>query len=246
MSHYVRSLLLKILKQGPIPQHIGFIMDGNRRFARRMNYKQVVEGHSMGSDKLQEALNICFYLGVKAVTIYAFSIENFKRPKEEVDMLMELVKTQFIEVYSSHLINKYDLCVRILGNISLLPIDVQEAAKKAVDTTKHNTGTILNVCVPYTSRDEITSSIKSVIKSVENGHMQIRDINEEAIEKCLYTYGSPPLNHLIRTSGEIRLSDFLLWQCHKNCYIHFVDCFWPEFSLWEMLKIILEYQFGYN
>ncbi|KAF0474160.1 Di-trans-poly-cis-decaprenylcistransferase [Gigaspora margarita] len=219
-SHHVQSLLLKILKQGPIPQHIGFIMDGNRRFARKMNYKQVVEGHFMGYDKLQE---------------------------EEVDTLMELAKTKFIELCEkSHLVNKYDLCVRILGNIALLPVDVQDAAKKAVETTKNNTGSILNICVPYTSRDEITSSIKSVIKSVENGHMQIRDINEEIIEKCLYTYGSPPLNILIRTSGEIRLSDFLLWQCHKNCYIHFVDCFWPEFSLWEMLPIILEYQLSHN
>ncbi|KAF0474159.1 Di-trans-poly-cis-decaprenylcistransferase [Gigaspora margarita] len=246
-SHHVQSLLLKILKQGPIPQHIGFIMDGNRRFARKMNYKQVVEGHFMGYDKLQEVLNICLHLGVKVVTIYAFSIENFKRPKEEVDTLMELAKTKFIELCEkSHLVNKYDLCVRILGNIALLPVDVQDAAKKAVETTKNNTGSILNICVPYTSRDEITSSIKSVIKSVENGHMQIRDINEEIIEKCLYTYGSPPLNILIRTSGEIRLSDFLLWQCHKNCYIHFVDCFWPEFSLWEMLPIILEYQLSHN
>ncbi|CAG8815943.1 5167_t:CDS:2, partial [Gigaspora rosea] len=97
MSHHVQSLLVKILKQGPIPQHLGFIMDGNRRFARKMNYKQVFEGHFMGSDNLQEALNICFHLGVKVVTIYAFSIENFKRPKEEVDMLMELGKTKFIE-----------------------------------------------------------------------------------------------------------------------------------------------------
>ncbi|CAG8699504.1 932_t:CDS:2 [Dentiscutata erythropus] len=247
ISHHAQSLLIKILKQGPIPQHLGFIMDGNRRFARKMNYKQVVEGHFMGYDKLQEVLDICLHLGVKVVTIYAFSIENFKRPKEEVDTLMELAKNKFVELCEkSQLVNKYDVCVRILGNIALLPVDVQEAAKKAVDATKHNTGSILNICVPYTSKDEITSSIKSVIKSVENGHMQIRDINEEIIENYLYTYGSPLLDILIRTSGEIRLSDFLLWQCHKNCYIHFVNCFWPEFSLWEMLPIILEYQLNYK
>ncbi|CAG8609064.1 20505_t:CDS:2 [Racocetra persica] len=247
VSNHVQSLLIKILKQGPIPQHLGFIMDGNRRFARKMNYKQVFEGHFMGYDKLQEVLDICLRFGVKAVTIYAFSIENFKRPKEEVDTLMELAKTKLAELCEkSQLVNKYNVCVKVLGNIALLPADVQEAAKKAIDTTKHNSGPLLNICVPYTSRDEITSSVKSVIKSVENDHIQIKDINEEILEEYLYTHGSPPLDILIRTSGEIRLSDFLLWQCHKNCYIHFVNCFWPEFSIWDMLPIILEYQLSYD
>ncbi|CAG8782659.1 20594_t:CDS:2 [Cetraspora pellucida] len=247
VSHHVQSLLINILKQGPMPQHLGFIMDGNRRFARKMNYEQVVEGHFMGYDKLQEVLDICLHLGIKVVTIYAFSIENFKRPKEEVDTLMKLAKAKFTELCEkSQLVNKYDICVKVLGNIALLPADVQKVARKAIDTTKHNSGPLLNICVPYTSRDEIASSIKSVIKSVENGHVQIRDINEEILEEYLYTHGSPPLDILIRTSGEIRLSDFLLWQCHKNCYIHFVNCYWPEFSLWEMLPIILEYQLSYD
>ncbi|CAG8652173.1 4945_t:CDS:2, partial [Acaulospora morrowiae] len=131
-------------------------------------------------------------------------------------------------------------------NMSYLSPDLREVMEKAVETTKDNIGPTLNVCFPYTSRDELTTSIKKIVKMVEKDQLKIKDIDENLIEQNLFTHGSPPLEVLIRTSGEIRLSDFLLWQCHQNCYIYFVKCYWPEFSFWEMLPIILDYQVNYE
>ncbi|RIA93268.1 Uncharacterized protein C4D7.04c [Glomus cerebriforme] len=241
LTKKVHEFLIKILKHGTIPQHIGIIMDGNRRFARKINV-QTTEGHYMGFVKMEEVLDICLQLGIKAVTVYAFSIENFKRPKEEVDALMQLAKTKLIELCQSQMVKKYGVCVRILGNMSYVSQDLRNVIEEAIEMTKDNDRSILNVCFSYTSRDEITNSVKSIVKMVENKQIQIEDIDENLIEQCLFTHGCPPLEILIRTSGEIRLSDFLLWQCHQNCYIHFENCYWPEFSIWKMLQIILEYQ----
>ncbi|GBB85669.1 hypothetical protein RclHR1_12150004 [Rhizophagus clarus] len=241
LSKHFHEFLIKILRYGKIPRHIGFIMDGNRRFARKINV-QTTEGHYMGFLKMEEVLDICLQLGVKVVTVYAFSIENFKRPKEEVDALMHLAKTKLIELCQSQTVKKYGVCVRILGNMSYVSQDLREVIEEAVEMTKDNNRSILNVCFSYTSRDEITNSVKTIVKMVENKQIQVEDIDENLIEKCLFTHGCPPLEILIRTSGEIRLSDFLLWQCHQDCHIHFENCYWPEFSIWKMLQIILEYQ----
>ncbi|EXX78025.1 Rer2p [Rhizophagus irregularis DAOM 197198w] len=155
---------------------------------------------------------------------------------------MHLAKTKLIELCQSKTVKKYGVCVRILGNMSYVSQDLREVIEEAVEMTKNNNRSILNVCFSYTSRDEITNSVKSIVKMVENKQIQVGDINENLIEQCLFTHGCPPLEILIRTSGEIRLSDFLLWQCHQDCYIHFENCYWPEFSIWKMLQIILEYQ----
>jgi len=160
----LRELLIGSLKCGPIPQHIAFVMDGNRRYAR--NHKlETVQGHHMGFEALARILEVCYKSGVKVVTIYAFSIENFKRSKYEVDGLMDMAKTKLVQM-SQHgeLFDRYGASVRILGDLSLVREDVLEQVHKAVEMTTHNEQAVLNVCFPYTSRDEITHSIRTTVR----------------------------------------------------------------------------------
>ncbi|KAF1977512.1 dehydrodolichyl diphosphate synthetase [Bimuria novae-zelandiae CBS 107.79] len=160
----LRELLIGAIKQGPVPQHVAFVMDGNRRFARE-HHIETVEGHNMGFEALARILEVCYKAGVKVVTIYAFSIENFKRSKHEVDALMELAKLKLGQL-AEHgaLLDRYGAAIRILGNRSLVKPDVIEAIDRAVAITANNKRAILNVCFPYTSRDEITTAIKSTVE----------------------------------------------------------------------------------
>ncbi|KAK5706286.1 cis-prenyltransferase [Elasticomyces elasticus] len=336
----LRELLISTLKCGPIPQHIAFVMDGNRRYARTHKL-ETVEGHHLGFEALAKVLEVCYKSGVKVVTIYAFSIENFKRSKYEVDGLMDMAKLKLVQM-SQHgeLFDRYGASVRILGDKSLVREDVLEQVDRAVEMTKHNDQAVLNVCFPYTSREEITRSIRETVRefstptqrpagkrgfsethvlrnlrrgqlsgiaeeeSVGRGstlRLQHRDevdleeddsssvmseqdldaasalhaessqtshspsptlkpandaltrrrqqhlpdpetLTEEHLDKNTYTYPAPPLDLLVRTSGVYRLSDFMLWQCHENTEIKFLDCLWPEFDLWQFLPVLLEWQ----
>jgi ditrans,polycis-polyprenyl diphosphate synthase len=160
----LRETLIGSLKCGPIPQHIAFVMDGNRRYARK-NKVETVEGHHLGFEALARILEVCYKSGVKVVTIYAFSIENFKRSKYEVDGLMDMAKTKLVQM-SEHgaLFDRYGASVRILGDHSLIREDVLHEVNRAVEMTKHNHETVLNVCFPYTGREEITQSIRETVR----------------------------------------------------------------------------------
>ncbi|WPH00404.1 dehydrodolichyl diphosphate synthase complex subunit [Acrodontium crateriforme] len=160
----LRETLIGSLKCGPIPQHVAFVMDGNRRYAR--NHKlETVEGHHLGFEALAKILEVCYKSGVRVVTIFAFSIENFKRSKYEVDGLMDMAKTKLVQM-SEHgeLFDRYGASVRILGDLSLVREDVLEQVNRAVEMTQHNDQAVLNVCFPYTSREEITHSIRETVK----------------------------------------------------------------------------------
>ncbi|KAK1761051.1 Decaprenyl diphosphate synthase-like protein [Echria macrotheca] len=159
----LRELLIGGLSQGPIPRHVAFVMDGNRRYAR--NHKiETIEGHHLGFEALARVLEICYKCGVKVVTVFAFSIENFNRPKYEVDGLMQLAKVKLEQlIQHGELLDRYGASVRVLGERDLLPPDVLEVIDRAVSTTKHNKECVLNICFPYTSRAEITSAIKSTV-----------------------------------------------------------------------------------
>ena len=161
---HVRELLINGLKQGPIPQHIAFVMDGNRRWARSHKL-ETVEGHHMGFEALARILEVCYKSGVKYVTIYAFSIENFKRSRYEVDGLMDMAKTKLVQM-SQHgeLFERYGAAVRVLGDRSLVRDDVLGQVDRAVDLTRHNSNAVLNVCFPYTGREEITHSIRETVR----------------------------------------------------------------------------------
>lgn len=208
---WCQRLALNVLKCGPIPKHVAFIMDGNRRFATKSNM-QKSEGHSKGFDKLSETLQWCLEVGITEVTVYAFSIENFKRSQEEVDTLMRLAREKFAKLLEERdKLHEKGVCIKIIGNLSLLSDDLQKTIAEAMLLTKDNNTAILNVAFAYTSRDEITHSIKTAVKGVQDNDLSSSDITPEILTECLYTKSSVP-QLLVRTSGETRLSDFLLWQ----------------------------------
>ncbi|EGD91019.1 di-trans,poly-cis-decaprenylcistransferase [Trichophyton rubrum D6] len=360
--YYLRELLIGALRQGPIPQHVAFVMDGNRRFARNQGIERV-EGHNLGFEALAKILEVCYSSGIKVVTIYAFSIENFKRSKYEVDALMEMAKLKLLQL-SEHgeLLERYGASVRVLGRRDQIRPDVLEAVDRTVELTSGNGDAILNICFPYTSRDEITSAVRNTVmeystpldrtqlpavnsprrpfsekrivenirehtpsadprESLSNGsnspvttssanetasdsnsslssattlhlaasgetngssgtgkqrhhHHHERQhrhhhqhataspelytsyppnsdqllfhspetITTQTLSDHMLTAGCPPLDILIRTSGVERLSDFMLWQCHQDTQIVFLDTLWPAFSLWEFLPVIWDWQ----
>ena len=174
---------------------------------------EVGDGHALGFEKLRETLDWCLDLGVETVTVYAFSIENFKRSQEEVDTLMDLAKIKFTQLFQKgDLIQKHGICVRILGDIALLPEDLQRVIARMVNVSKHNTKAVLNVAFPYTSRHEVVDAVKVIADGVQQGKLQQQDISEDLIDRCMYTGDDLIPDMMVRTSGEVRLSDFLLWQ----------------------------------
>ncbi|XP_066573610.1 dehydrodolichyl diphosphate synthase complex subunit DHDDS isoform X1 [Amia ocellicauda] len=233
-----------ILKAGPMPKHIAFIMDGNRRYARKQHVERQ-EGHTQGFDKLAETLRWCLNLEIQEVTVYAFSIENFKRSKEEVDGLMELAKQKFGKLLEEQdNLEKHGVCIRVLGDLSLLPKDLQEVIARAVLATKTHNKCFLNVCFAYTSRHEISNAVREMAWGVEEGLIKPSDVSEFLLSRCLYTGNSPDPDLLIRTSGEVRLSDFLLWQTSYSCLV-FQSILWPEYSFWNLCDAILQYQLSH-
>ncbi|KAJ6016252.1 hypothetical protein N7540_010843 [Penicillium herquei] len=335
----LKELLVGALRQGPIPQHVAFVMDGNRRFARSHGI-ETVEGHNLGFEALARILEVCYKSGVKVVTIYAFSIENFKRSKFEVDALMDMAKVKLSQMAQhGDLLDRYGAKVRVLGRLDLLKPDVLAAVNKAVDLTSRNGDRVLNICFPYTSRDEITGAIRDTVddystplqsngsgrtpfseshiahniraqtlgtrpqdsnsdsgstsaessgheddspsqnehrhRVYESGssfsssttlHLGQQDgqhqksgahesldgdkptfispetISRQILSDHMLTKGTPPLDMLVRTSGVERLSDFMLWQCHENTEVVFLDVLWPEFDLWHFLPVLLGWQ----
>lgn len=237
----VERLIIRLLRQGQIPAHIGFIMDGNRRYARQRQVEKLI-GHSRGFDKLAETLGWCRDLGVRQATIYAFSIENFKRPPDEVAGLMDLFRRQFeklIEEFPKF--DAFQICVRVYGRVDMLPADVQASVAKVVARTAKNDRFYLNVALAYTSRAEICSAIGELKQAVEGGQLKAEEITEETLSGAMYSAGLRDPDILIRTSGEIRLSDFLLWQSAFS-YIFFARELWPDFSIWSLFVGILHYQ----
>ncbi|XP_045401831.1 dehydrodolichyl diphosphate synthase complex subunit DHDDS isoform X4 [Lemur catta] len=200
-----------IIKAGPMPKHIAFIMDGNRRYAKKCQVERQ-EGHSQGFNKLAETLRWCLNLGILEVTVYAFSIENFKRSKSEVDGLMDLARQKFTRLMEEQeKLQKHGVCIRVLGDLHLLPLDLQELIAQAIQATKN-----------YNN-----------------------DISESLLDKCLYTNHSPHPDILIRTSGEVRLSDFLLWQTSHSCLV-FQPVLWPEYTFWNLFEAILQFQMNHS
>ncbi|CAK9441500.1 uncharacterized protein LODBEIA_P53680 [Lodderomyces beijingensis] len=232
----------RVIRSGPTPQHVGIIMDGNRRYARS-HKMEIKEGHSLGFETMANTLELLYESGVTAATVYAFSIENFNRSSFEVKWLMDLAKAKFTQINKNgFLCQDYGIRIKILGNLKLLPPDVLEILHETEEITKHNTRAVLNVCFPYTSRDEMKNAIKNVVEEATRSGIVI---NEKTLENYLYTADSPPLDLLIRTSGTYRLSDFLLWQCTSpDCAVMFVDKLWPEFTPWDMFKILITWGFN--
>jgi undecaprenyl diphosphate synthase len=221
-----------------IPNHVAIIMDGNGRWARKLGMPRIV-GHRSGMKAVKRATIAADELGISILTLYAFSTENWKRPKDEVDYLMSLPQ-EFLAIELDELVEK-NVQVRMMGYTDELPKHTIAAMKEAIERTKHNTGLILNFALNYGSRREITESVKDIAKAVQSGELSVKDITSETFESRLLSAGLPDPDLLIRTSGELRLSNFMLWQTAYS-ELWFTDTLWPDFNKDHLVEAVAEYQ----
>ena len=220
------------------PKHIAIIMDGNRRWAREHNLP-VKMGHKKGADKLREIAKYANKIGIENLTVYAFSTENWKRSKEEVSGLMALLK-QYLNDFLKRA-NTENIKINFIGDINALTKDLQESINKSIERTKSNTGLNLNIAFNYGGRDEIVKATRKIAEKIKKNELDIDDIDEDLISNNLYTYNIPDPDLLIRTSGEIRLSGFLIWQSAYTEFL-FLDKYWPDFTEQDVDVSIEEYK----
>lgn len=221
-----------------MPKHIAIIMDGNRRWAKAQG-KPASFGHKAGAKTLEKIVRYANKIGVEYITVYAFSTENWKRAEDEVRALMMLLQN-YLDDYSKRA-DTENIKVKILGDISALPDGMQKSINKCMERTKNNTGVTFNIALNYGGRDELINAIKNIANEVKNNKIQIEDIKENLVSNYLYSKGQPDPDLLIRTSGELRLSNFLTWQCVYSELL-FIDKNWPDFEEQDLNKAIIEYQ----
>ena len=226
------------------PRHIGIIMDGNRRFARRLRLGTILNGHEKGADKLEDVLNWCEEAGVNVITVWIFSMDNFKRDPEEVEGLMKLFEKKFLELVNHPRIHKNQIRVRSIGQIEALPATVRTAIRNAEEATAHYSRRVLNVGVAYGGREEIVDAFKLYLCEQAAAGKSIDDVSKtvrpEDIAPHLYTSDGPDPDLIIRTSGEVRMSGFLLWQSVYSEF-YFCDTDWPAFRQIDFLRALRAY-----
>lgn len=221
-----------------VPVHLGIIPDGNRRWAKARGLPSF-KGHEAGLNKFKEILNWCRELGIKTVTLYTFSAENFSRSAEEVRFLMKIIKDTLIKFAKSKEVHEDKVRLNVLGNLELLPADVRKAAEKAIESTKSYTNYNLNLAVAYGGRQEILHAAKKIAELVKKGEMESEDINEEIFSKNLYAE-LPDVDLIIRTS-EQRTSNFLPWQSVYSEIVFLKDKMFPELTKEDFVRVIEEY-----
>lgn len=209
-----------------MPRHIAIIMDGNRRWAKS-KMLPVKLGHKQGAETLKKIVRHANKIGLEYITVYAFSTENWKRSKEEVDSLMSLLEN-YLDDFAKEA-DTENIVIRVLGDLTVLSESLQESIKKTVERTKSNTGTIFNIALNYGGRNEIVNAVREISKEVQAGNLKIEDISENIVSEYLYTKNIPDPDLLIRTSGELRLSGFLPWQTVYSEFI-FLEKLWPDFT----------------
>ena len=221
-----------------IPNHIAIIMDGNGRWA---NSKGLVrhQGHKEGKESAKEIVKTCAKLGVKNLTLFAFSTENWKRPKREIDLLMDLLHNSLMSELNE--LKKNNIRLSTIGDISKIPFIVRSFLKKVCDDTKDNNRMTLTLALNYGSRDEIINSVKNIANKVKNNIISPENVDETIINEHLYTRNLPPVDLLIRTSGEQRISNFLLWQI-AYAELYFSEVLWPDFNKEHFEEAITSYQ----
>ena len=221
-----------------MPKHIGFIMDGNRRWAKS-KMLPVKLGHKQGAETLKKITRYANKIGIEILTVFAFSTENWKRSEEEVNALMSLLEN-YLDDFAKEA-DTENIVIRVLGNISEFSESLQESIKRTVKRTETNTGTILNICLNYGGRDEITRAVKDIASEVKSGKIDLNEINEELISNHLYTKNIPDPDLIVRTSGEMRLSGFLIWQSVYS-EVLFLEKLWPDFLPEDLDAAIEEYK----
>jgi tritrans,polycis-undecaprenyl-diphosphate synthase [geranylgeranyl-diphosphate specific] len=236
---YERRLQREVLEED-VPHHVAIIMDGNRRFAREFGLAPN-EGHVKGKEKLEEVMEWCLDLGIKVLTVYAFSTENLLRQADEVKCLMDLFEENFLKLAKDERIHKHHIRLTVIGQIDLLPENVQQAIRTALDATKDYDSYYYNIALAYGSRQEIVQAIRSIAEDVKLGKMEIEGIDERTVSSYMYTAQFPDPDLVLRTSGEERVSNFLLWQLAYS-ELYFTDVYWPGFRKVDFLRAIRTYQ----
>lgn len=221
-----------------VPKHVAVIMDGNGRWAQQKGFMRML-GHKAGVEGLKDIVRAADDLGIQVLTAYAFSTENWKRPQEEVDFLMNLF-SEYLEKEIDAL-DKDHVKIQFIGRIHELAEGLQSEIENAQKRTAANTGLILNLAVNYGSRDEITHSVKIIAQEALSGRLKLEDITEKKVEEYLYTGDLPPVDLVIRTSGDLRISNFLLWQV-AYAEFWFTDINWPDFKPEDLRKAVYDYQ----
>ncbi|MCG8575245.1 MAG: isoprenyl transferase [Flavobacteriales bacterium] len=226
------------LDKNNIPKHVAIIMDGNGRWAKEKGEMRLF-GHATGVEAVREALTAASEIKVDYLTLYAFSTENWNRPKEEVDGLMDLLVTTIANEIES--LNNNDVRLLTIGNTHELPPKCKKELMNAMERTKENKGTTLVLALNYSSKYEIKTAIKTIAEKYKNGEIELTDVTDQLVDEHLFTAGIPDPELMIRTSGEIRISNFLLWQIAYS-ELHFTPIFWPDFKKEDFYKAVYEYQ----
>lgn len=221
-----------------IPQHVAIIMDGNGRWAKQRNMPRTM-GHKAGVETIRRIVKEADRLGIKYITLYAFSTENWKRPKEEVNALMKLL-VQYLKSEVAEL-HKNGVVLKVLGDIEALQKECKKEIEDSIELTKNNTGLVLNVAFNYGGRDEIIKAVKNIVVDVQSEKIDKENINQELFSEYLYTKDSPDPDLIIRPSGEQRISNFLLWQCAYSEF-WYSNVNWPDFSEKDLQQAIYDYQ----
>lgn len=220
-----------------IPQHVAIILDGNGRWAKAKGMPRNY-GHAQGSKNVEKICEEAWRMGIKYLTVYAFSTENWNRPKEEVNALMKLLRNYMKTCLKTAA--KNDMKVRVIGDITKLDEDIQKRILELEEATKNNSGLNFQIAINYGSRDEITRAVRTLAEDVKEGKLMPEEVNEACIERYLDTHDIPDPDLLIRTSGEQRLSNYLLWQLAYTEF-YFTDVYWPDFNREELIKACEKY-----
>lgn len=227
-----------LLKKENLPRHVAIIMDGNGRWAKSQHLPRT-QGHIEGMKRAEEIVDYAHKIGIQVITLYTFSIENWNRPSTEVSLLMNALSNVLKKKIDTF--KKNNIKFQTIGRSERIPQPVMALIKKTTEETKENTGIILNLAFNYGSRTEIVDAVKNIAQTVKNNQQQIEDITIDTISRSLYTHNLPDPDLLIRTSGEKRISNFLLWQLSYT-ELYFTDKYWPDFTVEEFKKAIIDFQ----
>jgi undecaprenyl diphosphate synthase len=226
------------IKSLNLPKHIAIIMDGNGRWAKKRNLPRIA-GHKAGVEALRDVIKTCSNIGISYLTLFAFSTENWKRPTQEVNALMELLVIYLRKEVSE--LHRNDVIIKVIGDISKLPETAITEINKATEMTSNNSGLTVNIALNYGGRSEILLGVEKIAKKILNNELKLQDINESVFSNFLYTKGIPDPDLIIRTSGELRISNFLIWQAAYS-ELWFTDIYWPDFKGKHLIKAIKDYQ----
>ena len=238
MNATVHKNLGEIIDYSNIPSHVAIIMDGNGRWARKIN-KERFFGHNRGVNSVKESIDVSIELGIETLTLFAFSMENWKRPKNEINALMTLLSSSIENELKSMIENNIKL--NVIGDLDLVPKKTRDKLLEAIIKTKNNDGLNLNLAVSYGAKQELVRAIKIISNKVKKNIISEENIDEETINEHLYTENSKNVDLLIRTGGEFRVSNFLLWQI-SYAELNFQKVLWPDFKKYHFLNAIIDYQ----